>query len=168
VYCQWIDSPVGRLWVAGDESALTEIRFDRASPATVALAREPMPWDPGAGLLDAARRQLDEYFAGRRRRFDLPLLPLGTEFQQQVWEQLRTIDYGRTLSYGELAERVTDARAARAVGLALGSNPLPIVIPCHRVIGADGSMTGFGGGIDRKRFLLRLEGVLQGEQESLF
>jgi len=127
-----------------------------------------MPRDEGAGLLDAARRQLQEYFAGSRRAFDLPLRPSGTEFQRRVWEELRTIGYGETISYGELAERVADERAARAVGLALGSNPLPVVIACHRVIGADGSMTGFGGGLERKRFLLRLEGVPGFEQASLF
>jgi methylated-DNA-[protein]-cysteine S-methyltransferase len=168
VDCGWIESPVGRLWVAGDRAGLQEIRFGDASPITGGLASEPMPWDAGAGLIEAVRAQLGEYFGGQRRSFDLPLSPQGTEFQQRVWDALRSIPYGQTISYGDLAERIADPRAARAVGLAVGSNPLPIVIPCHRVIGADGSMTGFGGGIERKEILLQLEGALGERQDSLF
>jgi methylated-DNA-[protein]-cysteine S-methyltransferase len=107
--------------------------------------------------LDEARRQLEAYFAGELRDFDLPLAPEGSEFQLRVWEQLRAIPYGETISYGELARRVGDPAAARAVGLANGRNPLPVIVPCHRVIGADGSLTGFGGGLERKRRLLELE-----------
>jgi methylated-DNA-[protein]-cysteine S-methyltransferase len=107
--------------------------------------------------LDEARRQLEAYFAGELREFDLPLAPEGSEFQLRVWEQLRAIPYGETISYGELARRVGDPAAARAVGLANGRNPLPVIVPCHRVIGADGSLTGFGGGLERKRRLLELE-----------
>jgi methylated-DNA-[protein]-cysteine S-methyltransferase len=107
--------------------------------------------------LDEARRQLEAYFAGELREFDLPLAPEGSEFQLRVWEQLRAIPYGETISYGELARRVGDPAAARAVGLANGRNPLPVIVPCHRVIGADGALTGFGGGLERKRRLLELE-----------
>ena len=107
--------------------------------------------------LGEARRQIEAYFAGELREFDLPLAPQGSGFQLRVWEELRAIPYGETISYGELAQRVGDPGAARAVGLANGRNPLPVIVPCHRVIGADGSLTGFGGGLDRKRALLELE-----------
>lgn len=108
-------------------------------------------------ILAATRRQLEEYFAGRRTSFDLPLAPQGTSFQLRVWEELRRIPYGQTISYGELARRVGLPRAARAVGAANGANPLPIVVPCHRVIGANGTLTGFGGGIEAKAELLAIE-----------
>jgi methylated-DNA-[protein]-cysteine S-methyltransferase len=108
-------------------------------------------------VLVEARRQLDEYFARERTAFDLTLAPVGTPFQQQVWAGLRAIPYGRTLSYGELAGRIGNPGASRAVGLANGRNPIAVIVPCHRVIGADGSLTGFGGGLDRKRALLALE-----------
>jgi len=103
------------------------------------------------------REQLEEYFAGRRQEFDLPLDPRGTEFQRRVWQRLRSIAYGETTTYGTLARELGDPGASRAVGLANGSNPLPIVIPCHRVIGTDGSLTGFGGGLPVKQALLDLE-----------
>ncbi len=106
-------------------------------------------------------RQLAAYFAGKLQTFTVPLAPEGTNFQMRVWEELRHIPYGRTISYHELALRVGEPRASRAVGQANGANPIPILIPCHRVIGADGSMTGYGGGMDRKEALLRLEGVIQ-------
>jgi methylated-DNA-[protein]-cysteine S-methyltransferase len=119
-------------------------------------------------VLEATRAQLAEYFAGRRTTFDLPLAPRGTPFQLRVWEALRGIPYGRTISYLDLARRVADDKATRAVGAANGRNPLPIVVPCHRVIGADGSLVGFGGGIARKRWLLSHEGAFgEGEQLSL-
>lgn len=108
-------------------------------------------------MLDRAERQLAEYFLGDRREFDLPLEPEGTEFQLSVWQVLRTIPYGETISYGEQARRLGDAKKARAVGGANGKNPLSIVVPCHRVIGASGALTGFGGGVDVKETLLRLE-----------
>src|SRR2546427_12385838 len=110
--------------------------------------------------LARARHQLDEYFARTRTTFDLPLDPPGTTFQQQVWDLLRTIPYGTTTSYGELARRLGDPRATRAVGAANGKNPIPIIVPCHRVVGARGELTGFGGGLDRKRWLLEHEGAL--------
>src|SRR3546814_636105 len=111
-------------------------------------------------LLRQARQQLDEYFAGDRVTFDLPLAPRGTAFQCGVWQMLASIPYGDTISYAQLATRVGKPSATRAVGAANGRNPLPIVLPCHRVIGADGSLTGFGGGLPTKRFLLQLEGAL--------
>jgi methylated-DNA-[protein]-cysteine S-methyltransferase len=108
-------------------------------------------------VLDAAVRQLREYFAGERRDFDLPLEPAGTPFQLTVWDALRGIPYAETINYGQLAVRVGNPTASRAVGLANGRNPISIVVPCHRVIGANGSLTGYGGGLDRKRTLLDLE-----------
>jgi methylated-DNA-[protein]-cysteine S-methyltransferase len=111
-------------------------------------------------LLDAIATQLDDYFAGARHVFDLPLAPEGTDFQRTVWRTLATIPYGETISYAQLAARIDRPSAVRAVGAANGRNPIPIVLPCHRVIGADGSLTGFGGGLPTKRFLLALEGAL--------
>ena len=146
-------SPVGELFLVAEDDALVQVWFEGSSD-------RPGPhsgWTRGGRTLDEARRQLEEYFAGRRRSFDLALAPRGTPFQARVWSQLRRIPFGETLSYGELAGRVGNPRASRAVGTANGRNPIPIVIPCHRVIGRDGSLTGFGGGIDRKRLLLELE-----------
>jgi methylated-DNA-[protein]-cysteine S-methyltransferase len=114
-------------------------------------------------LLRETARQLAEYFAGARRVFDLPLAPRGTAFQCDVWTTLATIPFGETISYAQLASRVGKPTAVRAVGAANGRNPLPIVLPCHRVIGADGSLTGFGGGLPTKQFLLQLEGALPRE-----
>jgi methylated-DNA-[protein]-cysteine S-methyltransferase len=155
-----IESPVGPLLLAGNESGLQLIEFH--------TPRHPMPrgndWCEGDhALLQLAQRQLDEYFAGTRRHFDLPLSPLGTDFQRQVWWELANIPFGRTISYAELAQRVGRPTATRAVGAANGRNPIPIVLPCHRVIGADGSLTGFGGGLPTKQFLLQLEGALPRE-----
>jgi methylated-DNA-[protein]-cysteine S-methyltransferase len=116
-------------------------------------------------VLRQAQAQLAEYFAGQRRDFDLPLAPQGTEFQREVWWELANIPFGGTISYAELALRVGRPTATRAVGAANGRNPLPIVLPCHRVIGADGSLTGFGGGLPTKEFLLQLEGALPRERD---
>jgi methylated-DNA-[protein]-cysteine S-methyltransferase len=115
--------------------------------------------DAGAGALPRTARQLEEYFAGARRDFDLPMRFAGTDFQRLVWKHLTDIRYGETLSYGELARRIGNPNASRAVGLANGRNPIPILVPCHRVIGADGSLTGYGGGLERKRWLLAHEGL---------
>ena len=149
----YFDSPVGRLTLAADEDGLRHIAFE--------LGRHPLwvgdDWRRDASVFAAVRAQLDAYFAGELTAFDLPLAPQGSAFQMQVWTQLRAISYGATISYGELARRVGDASAARAVGAANGQNPLPIVVPCHRVIGADGSLTGFGGGLATKKFLLEHE-----------
>ena len=149
-------TPIGPLRLVGNGRALTAIRFvvgERVRPPDLVEDRAPFR---------EAVRQLEAYFAGRLRRFDLSLEPGGTPFQTSVWEALRAIPYGETTSYRELAIRVGRPRAVRAVGAANGRNPLPIVIPCHRVIGSDGSLTGFGGGLAVKRALLELEGALGG------
>lgn len=148
-----IDSPIGRLLLAADGAALVQVHF-QAGPHPL----QPAPaWRHDAAPLSAAARQLMEYFAGSRRCFDLPLAPRGTPFQLAVWRALLSIPYGETVSYGELAQRLGTPGAARAVGVANGANPLPVIVPCHRVIGADGSLTGFGGGLPIKRALLALE-----------
>ncbi len=149
----FLESPVGRLLLAGSGGALKVIAF----PSGSGTRRPEADWIEEDAPFAEAAGQLREYFAGDRRRFDLPLTPEGTPFQLQVWEQLRLIPYGRTISYGELARRIGNPRASRAVGLANSRNPLPIVIPCHRVIGSDGRLTGFGGGLAIKQRLLDLE-----------
>jgi methylated-DNA-[protein]-cysteine S-methyltransferase len=146
-------SPIGTLELRGTETALTGVFMDghrHEAPRAEGAVRDAEP-------LREARQQLEEYFAGERRAFSLTLEPAGTEFQQRVWQALRAIPYGGTISYGELASRIGSPRAVRAVGLANGRNPISIIVPCHRVIGADGSLTGYGGGLERKRFLLALE-----------
>jgi methylated-DNA-[protein]-cysteine S-methyltransferase len=114
-------------------------------------------WEQAAEPFWTVREQLDDYFAGRRTNFDVPLTMTGSAFQRRVWSELRKIPYGESISYGELAQRIGIPSAARAVGTANGLNPIAVIVPCHRVIGADGSLTGFGGGLERKRFLLDLE-----------
>jgi len=156
VFTRTIDSPVGPLFLAASDAGLHAVEF--------AQHRHPVPrgddWRAGAHpVLDAAARQLGEYFAGTRRDFDLPLAARGTAFQRQVWDGLTRIPYGRTASYVELARMVGKPTASRAVGAANGRNPLSIVVPCHRVIGAGGALTGFGGGLPTKVFLLTLEGA---------
>ena len=148
-----IPSPIGDLTLTGDGRALTGLYMQHHShrpPLDPAAVRDAAPFEE-------ARWQLGEYFAGERTGFDLPLDPAGTPFQRAVWEALVEIPYGETVSYGELARQVGRPGASRAVGLANGRNPISIVVPCHRVIGASGSLTGYGGGLDRKRFLLELE-----------
>jgi methylated-DNA-[protein]-cysteine S-methyltransferase len=153
MYWHQIESPVGKLLLAGDGSSLKLIHFQSGPHA-----RKPaVDWVSDPAPFASAVAQLTEYFAGRRKGFDLPLAPEGTEFQRAVWKALSRIPYGETLSYGELARSIGKPNASRAVGLANGANPLPVVVPCHRVIGADGSLTGFGGGLDIKRKLLALE-----------
>ena len=142
------NSPIGPLTLNAENGALTSVWMeDEDLPEHI---------DDTAPLAEA-RRQLEAYFAGELREFDLPLAPAGSEFQLGVWRELAKIPYGETISYGELATRVGDPTKARAVGAANGRNPLPVIVPCHRVIGADGSLIGFGGGLDRKRRLLELE-----------
>jgi methylated-DNA-[protein]-cysteine S-methyltransferase len=156
MYWHEMDSPIGRLLLAGDAAGLRRVHF-QAGPRALRL---PPDWRCEAAPFADTLTQLGEYFAGSRRTFHLRLTPVGTAFQLAVWAQLQTIPYGETVSYGELARRLgLTGRAARAVGLANGANPLPIVVPCHRVIGADGSLTGFGGGLALKRALLSLEGA---------
>lgn len=167
-----IDSPIGPLTGAVDERGrLVRLDFD-VLPGTV-VETTPNPAGAKAGDIialsidlappPAAARviaELAEYFAGRRKKFTFPMAPRGTDFQRRVWSELRRIPYGRTMSYSELAARIGHPDAIRAVGRANGANPIAIVVPCHRVIGADGTLTGYGGGLDRKRFLLELEGAL--------
>lgn len=145
------ESPVGPLTLVVDEGLLLGCHFANADALP-----EPTPRAKDA-LLDETRRQLDAWFAKKRTTFALPLAPRGTDFQRAVWNALRTIPFGETASYLELAKKVGNAKAVRAVGGANGANPIPIIIPCHRVIGANGSLTGFGGGLERKRFLLEHE-----------
>jgi methylated-DNA-[protein]-cysteine S-methyltransferase len=151
-----VDSPIGRLLLRGDGAALTGLYVE--GPDHLTDPGSGWAADPDAGPLPRAIRQLGEYFDGVRREFDLPLRLEGTAFQRRVWAALLTIPYGETLSYGELAKRIDNPNASRAVGLANGRNPISILVPCHRVIGADGSLTGYGGGLDRKRWLLAHEG----------
>lgn len=153
----YVDSPIGRLLLRSDGTALTGLYMDVASRPPQALGE----WveDASSGPLPDTIRQLDEYFTGARRTFDLPLRLHGTDFQQRVWNVLKEIPYGVTWSYGELAKRIDQPTASRAVGLANGRNPISILVPCHRVIGADGSLTGYGGGLQRKQWLLAHEGL---------
>ena len=151
-YC-YLNTPIGDLLLAGDEEALSLIGFPKGS-----MRRDPEPdWIYNEKPFAEARRQLVEYFEGERKSFDLPLRVSGTEFQVRVLEELQRIPYGETLSYSDIAERIGNPKAVRAVGAANGRNPIPIVIPCHRVIGSSGDLTGFGGGLDTKEALLRLE-----------
>ncbi|OMB90069.1 methylated-DNA--[protein]-cysteine S-methyltransferase [Mycobacterium colombiense] len=147
-----IDSPIGLLTLAGHGSVLTNLRM-------VDQTYEPSrsDWSPNPQAFGEAVEQLGAYFAGELTNFDVELDLRGTEFQRRVWRALLTIPYGETRSYGEIAEQIAAPGAARAVGLANGHNPIAIVVPCHRVIGANGSLTGFGGGLQRKRTLLDLE-----------
>jgi methylated-DNA-[protein]-cysteine S-methyltransferase len=151
-----VESPLGSLTLVARNEGLSHLLFPVQEGA-------PPPGESGdraVAILDETERQLGEYFAGVRRGFELPLRPAGTEFQLSVWWALAEISYGTTLSYGELAQHIGRPKAVRAVGAANGANPLPIVLPCHRVIGADGSLTGFGGGLPAKIALLELEGVI--------
>lgn len=153
LYWREIGSPVGRLLLVGDGASLIQLHF-QSGPRPLAPQKE---WVEQPASFEAAIGQLSEYFQGRRRTFDLPLAPRGTQFQRRVWLALTEIPYGETISYGELARRIDKPNASRAVGLANGANPLPIIVPCHRVIGANGTLTGFGGGLAVKRQLLALE-----------
>lgn len=159
-YC-YLPTPIGDLLLAGERDTLQMIGFPKGS-----MRRDPEPnWIYNEQPFVAARQQLTEYFAGERKAFDLPLALQGTEFQLMVLKELSRIPYGETVSYGEIAKRIGRPKAVRAVGAANGRNPIPIVIPCHRVIGSSGDLTGFGGGLDTKTELLRLEaencGLLQ-------
>jgi len=151
-YC-YLESPVGELLLAGDDEALCLVSFPEGS-----MRHDPEPdWIYNEKPFAAARAQLTEYFAGERKEFDLPLRLSGTEFQMSVLEALQQIPYGETTSYANIAERIGRPKAVRAVGAANGRNPIPIIVPCHRVIGSHGDLTGFGGGLDTKEALLRLE-----------
>lgn len=149
----YLDSPIGPLLIAGDEAGIRRISF----PGGKRTLKPDPDWVEDENAFPEARRQLTAYFAGELTEFDLPLAPETTPFQSRVLTELRKVPYGATVSYGELARRVGNPKASRAVGMANGRNPIPIVIPCHRVIGANGDLTGFGGGLDTKRKLLALE-----------
>lgn len=153
-YAHIDDSPVGPLLLAGNRDALHVLSFGVGS--------RPREVDPAwvadtTGVLKGVRKELDEYFAGRLKAFSTPVAFAGTPFQNQVWRELCRIPYGETISYLELANRIRNPKAVRAVGMANGANPIAIIVPCHRVIGSNGSLTGFGGGIPTKRALLELE-----------
>lgn len=148
-----IDSPIGRLLLAADEHGLRHVGF----PGDRQDACIAPDWRRGRRFLTQAIEQLQAYFAGERRDFDLALAANGTPFRHKVWDELVRIPYGETISYGELARRIRQPSASRAVGLANGANPIPIIVPCHRVIGSNGKLTGFGGGLPAKQWLLEHE-----------
>jgi methylated-DNA-[protein]-cysteine S-methyltransferase len=153
----YMDSPIGELLLVGDGHALERLQM---LEGRLAVYVDPS-WTRDDDAFAEARAQLEEYFDGRRTEFDVPLAPAGSPFQQRVWQALREIPYGSTASYVQIARRVGAPSAARAVGVANRSNPIAVIIPCHRVIGADGTLTGYAGGLERKRLLLDLEaGVL--------
>jgi methylated-DNA-[protein]-cysteine S-methyltransferase len=151
-----MDSPVGRLTLAASADGLAAVLWENDRPSRVRLHLDGR--DDKHPVLVEAERQLTEYFGGRRRQFALPLDLAGTPFQRRVWAALQTIPFGETRSYGELAREIGEPRAVRAVGAANGRNPVSIVVPCHRVIGATGGLTGFAGGLPTKAWLLNLEG----------
>ncbi len=148
-----VESPIGPITLVGDGESLRLVGLpDSRHPLNI------LPeWMRSPQAFAETKRQFDAYFAGELVEFDLPLQPHGTEFQQRVWKALRTIPYAKTINYAELARRVGNPKASRAVGLANGANPLSIIVPCHRVIGANGSLTGYGGGLEAKKYLLDLE-----------
>lgn len=151
-YC-YHETPIGQLLLAGDGERLSLLGF----PGGKMQRRHQEDWVCDTEPFKEAVTQLNAYFAGELHEFDLPLAPFGTEFQQRVWDALTQIPFGVTWSYGELARHIGKPKASRAVGAANGLNPIPIIIPCHRVIGSNGKLTGFGGGIETKEFLLQLE-----------
>ncbi len=163
LYC-YMPSPIGDLLLGGDECSLFIIGFPEGKGRV-----EPHPeWVESNIRFNEEQKQLTEYFRGERKVFDLALSPRGTAFQIQVLDALQEIPFGRTCSYRDIAQKIGRPKAVRAVGAANGRNPIPIVIPCHRVIGADGSLTGFGGGLEAKAWLLTHEGSAPGKQEALF
>ncbi len=164
---QTLPSPLGDLWVAADDEGVRRVEFlDARSPGEeerlAGMWRGRRAAQRSHPLLERLAAELQEYFEGRLRRFETPALPFGTPFQLSIWEALRAIPYGETRTYGQIARQIGDPEATRAVGKANGDNPIAIVVPCHRVIGADGKLTGYGGGLWRKRRLLELEGAIPG------
>jgi methylated-DNA-[protein]-cysteine S-methyltransferase len=154
-YCCY-QSPIGQLLLVGADGVLEELHFAN-SPDQEKIIDDRRHYQHDQAGFAKVIQQLSEYFSGRRQDFDLTLSPKGTAFQQSIWQELRKIPFGRTASYGEIARRVGNPKASRAVGMANSKNPIPIIVPCHRVIGKDGSLTGFGGGLEVKKQLLRLE-----------
>lgn len=159
LYTTHISSPLGPIQISGTDQGITAVRFCDEEP-------EAIPADAAfPGCMRACVQQLEEYFAGKRQDFDVPLAPQGTAFQQQVWQRLLAIPHGKTISYLAVAREVSTEKAIRAVGTANGRNPICIIVPCHRVIGSDGSLTGYAGGLWRKEWLLRHEGALRPSQQ---
>ena len=153
IYYEQMPSPIGPLFLVADDEGLREVRFELDR-----RAHAPQDgWVHSAQKLAEVRRQLEEYFAGERLTFDLFLKPQGTDFQQSVWQALTTIPYAVTTSYGQISQQIHRPKASRAVGAANGRNPIPIIIPCHRVIGSNGTLTGFAGGLAAKQWLLGME-----------
>ena len=153
IYYTQLESPVGDLLLTLEDEQLTNICMSNQK-RTVKVQPD---WVQSDRHFRTVARQLEDYFRGKRRTFDIPIRPLGTDFQMAVWQQLSKIPYGETATYGDIAKRIDNPKAVRAVGLANGRNPLPIVIPCHRVIGSNGQLTGFGGGLKNKALLLQIE-----------
>ena len=154
------DTPLGLLVAVAEDGALTGLYFHDEKHA---IAIQPQ-WreEPNATPFPALARQLEEYFAGKRAAFDVPLAAQGTDFQRRIWKEIARIPFGETITYAELAKRAGAAGSSRAAGAATGRNPISIIVPCHRVVGSDGSLTGYAGGLPRKTRLLEIEGVLQG------
>ncbi|MDQ8936440.1 methylated-DNA--[protein]-cysteine S-methyltransferase [Acinetobacter rudis] len=155
LYFKYIDSPVGQLQLVAHDQALVAIKWDTEDPKRLRLAN--LIEHQTHSILLKVEQQLDEYFRSQRQVFDVPLDLAGTEFQQKVWRALQDIPYGQTRSYKEIAEQIGNVKAVRAVGAANGKNPISIIVPCHRVIGASGQLVGFAGGLDYKQSLLQLE-----------
>lgn len=151
-YCYY-HTPIGRLLLIGEDGMLEQLHFPNSAEQTVIEDN----WHQDEECFADVLQQLEEYFAGHRQEFSVKMRLKGTDFQRRVWQELRQIPYGKTASYGDIAKRIDNPKACRAVGAANGKNPVPIIIPCHRIIGNDGSMTGFGGGLELKRTLLELE-----------
>lgn len=160
-----METPIGTLWLISTQAGLCRVGLPGESRSLMEawLARHFGPEKPqeNPDMLMPVVAQLREYFSRLRHRFDLPLDLRGTPFQRRVWEELLSVPYGQTVSYGELARRIGKPEAVRAVGQAVGANPVPIIVPCHRVVGADGSLVGYGSGLEVKEALLRLEGALR-------
>lgn len=164
-----IESPIGPLTIAATKRGVTGIYMvNHSHPPAEAALGERLETAGANPFLAQAAEELGEYFAGTRTVFDVPLDPAGTDFQKRVWAELAGIPFGQSRSYGELALELGDVKLTRAVGTANGRNPVSIIVPCHRVIGADGSLTGYAGGLERKLFLLRLEGIVPQAEETLF
>ena len=163
IHYRTVDSPIGALALAGRGRALTNLRMLNQT-----YEPDGSSWLRDDRAFPDAVDQLEAYFAGKRTDFDVELNLVGSEFQRRVWQALLTIPYGETRSYGQVAEQIGAAGAARAVGLANGHNPIAIIVPCHRVIGANGSLTGYGGGLDRKRSLLEMEKTVKSGNLTLF
>jgi len=164
-YYDTYDSSIGGMLLAATGDGLAGVYFDRQKHHPGKMRGKGLDWerDPANPHLKRAKAQLAEYFAGKRKKFDLALDPAGTDFQKAVWKAISGVPFGQTITYGELARRAGVPGSARAAGAATGRNPIGIIVPCHRIMGSDGSLTGYAGGLAKKRALLALEGVLSGE-----